>query len=274
MTALQKEIDLQLEQDLKRSQRNTYKRLAGKDEFEDEETADFIGKSNVEAIEECLAAAPDLATVAPQAHKLVHIEGLKPDIESMCHPTASELLELEKSKSNEDTDELTLEGLDDEEINNYILTHEEAERKNAMWKALNAEYLKEMREKEERLAKEREEGKPEKKKRRSRKKVIGPSTTAGEAIEKMLQEKKISTKINYDILRTLTGGDASSSNAVQGNTPEGIIKEEIGKEEHNIKPIIDLNELPIVVETGPIKTKHGFVAMNIFTYNIKCFISK
>ncbi|XP_075148063.1 brf RNA polymerase III subunit [Haematobia irritans] len=261
LTALQKEIDLQLEQDLKRSQKASIKRLTGSsatDEFEEEETAEFIEKSSLEAIQECLAETPDLAPAVPKTQKLV-IEGLKPDIESMCRPTQSELLELEKAQSKEEVSELDLEGLDDEEINNYILTHEEAERKNVMWKALNAEYLQEMKEKEERLAKEREEGKPEKKKRKSRKKVIGPSTTAGEAIEKMLQEKKISTKINYDILKTLTEGGASTSagGSNSDNPMGGIVKQEANRDEINIKPKLDISQLPVVVESGPIHTKHG-----------------
>lgn len=262
LTELQKEIDLQLEQDLKRAQKSALKRLTfGKDDFEEEETAEFIEKSNLEAIEECLADNPDLSEAAPKTKKLV-IEGLKPDIESMCQPTASELQELEKAQSQkDDIGELSLEGLDDEEINNYILTHEEAERKNIMWKALNAEYLKEMKEKEERLAKEREEGKPEKKKRKSRKKIIGPSTTAGEAIEKMLQEKKISTKINYDILKTLTEGGASSSNNASNSdnaaTSSGIIKQEV----KDIKPKVD-----VIIESGPIHTKHGFVFCSFSIY--------
>lgn len=54
------------------------------------------------------------------------------------------------------------------------------------------------------MAKEKEEGKPEKKKRRiTTKKNTGPANSAGEAIEKMLQEKKISSKINYDVLKSL-----------------------------------------------------------------------
>lgn len=263
MTALQKEIDLQLEQDLKRSQKCAIQRLTGsKDEFEEVESAEFIEKSNLEAIQECLAETPDLVIAAPKTQKLV-IVGLKPDIESMCHPTASELQELEKSQSKEEISELSLEGLDDEEINNYILTHEEAERKNIMWKALNAEYLKEMKEKEERLAKEREEGKPEKKKRKSRKKIIGPSTTAGEAIEKMLQEKKISTKINYDILKTLTEGGASTSSA--SNPNEGHIKVEANRDE--IKPQIDVSTLPVVVESGPIHSKNRYVIKKLNNIN-------
>lgn len=61
-------------------------------------------------------------------------------------------------------------------------------------------------EKEERLAKEKEEGKPEKKKRKPcprKPKNNSAANSAGEAIEKMLQEKKISSKINYDVLKSL-----------------------------------------------------------------------
>lgn len=210
----------------------------------------------MEAIQECLSVNPDLVPAVPTTQKLV-IEGLKPDIESMCRPTASELQEVEKAKNADVEDELDLEGLDDEEINNYILTHEEADRKNAMWKSLNAEYLKEMKEKEERLAKEREEGKPEKKKRKPRKKVIGPSTTAGEAIEKMLQEKKISTKINYDILRTLTeGGPSTSSTTEDVKIKSENAAEKANNEDGAVKLKVETKDLPVIVETGPIKTKN------------------
>lgn len=37
----------------------------------------------------------------------------------------------------------------------------------------------------------------------TKKKPQGPASTAGEAIEKMLVEKKISSKINYEVLRGL-----------------------------------------------------------------------
>lgn len=59
--------------------------------------------------------------------------------------------------------------------------------------------------KEELRAKEREEGKDKKRKVRGsyRKKVACNAATAGEAIGKMLAEKKISSKINYDILKSL-----------------------------------------------------------------------
>lgn len=174
-----------------------------KDDFEDREASAFIAQSNMEAIDECLDDSVEFS-VRPK------IEGLKPDLASMCTPSASELRNLSsENKPADESDkqreeELNLEDLDDEEIDGYIMTEQEAKYKNEMWMKLNAEYLKEAKLKEERLAKEREEGKVGKKKRKPKKKQIGPSQTAGEAIEKMLQEKKISSKINYDILKTLT----------------------------------------------------------------------
>uniref|UniRef100_A0A1B0G543 Cyclin-like domain-containing protein n=1 Tax=Glossina morsitans morsitans TaxID=37546 RepID=A0A1B0G543_GLOMM len=259
LSELQKQIDLYLEKEQSKCHRGIVKRLTGsndlnEDDFEDKETAEFIEKSNLEAIQECLAGSPELAKAAPKSQKLV-IEGLKPDIESICRLTASEVKECEESKNPQRDEELDLEGLDDEEINNYILTHEEAEYKNQMWKALNAEYLKEMKEKEERLAKEKEEGKPEKKKRKPRKKVIGPSSTAGEAIEKMLQEKKISTKINYEILRTLTEGASGAATSKTDNALPGDVADP--EEDKEAAKVIDPKDLPIIVETGPIQRKTG-----------------
>lgn len=67
--------------------------------------------------------------------------------------------------------------------------------------------------KAEKQKKEREEGKPEKKKRRGgKRKPIGPTNSAGEAIEKILQEKKISSKINYDVLKSLNASITKNDN--------------------------------------------------------------
>ncbi|XP_073997200.1 brf RNA polymerase III subunit isoform X1 [Rhodnius prolixus] len=103
--------------------------------------------------------------------------------------------------------ELDVAGLDDDEIDSYIMNETESQRKDNIWTQLNAEYLKAKKEKEEKLKRELEEGKQpqEKKKRKTtiKKKTTTPANSAGEAIEKMLQEKKISAKINYDVLKSL-----------------------------------------------------------------------
>ncbi|XP_055908053.1 transcription factor IIIB 90 kDa subunit [Eupeodes corollae] len=231
LTQLQKEIDIQLEKDMKKvATKGRYKNMAGND-VEQIDATKFINEANMEILSECLADDPDVVSVS-SIHKPIVIEGLKPDIVSMCTPSVSDLQEKEpEDGAPDEAGELDLEGLDDEEINKYILTHEEAKYKNDMWMKLNKEYLDEMKIKEERLAKEREEGKPEKKKR-PRKKHIGPSSTPGEAIKKMLQEKKISTKINYDILKTLTSVSKGEEDTTATETTTAVV----GGETVDLKP--------------------------------------
>lgn len=201
-TDLQREIDSFLDQELRRGSRKRRSDLS-----ESEETDKFIQNSTLDVINECLEDNVD----DPASDKQRYSRGIAPDIAAMCAPLNYKKIEVDNEQTiQSETGELDIEGLDDEEIEGYIMTEDESKYKDEMWNKLNADYLREAKAKEERLAKEKEEGKPEKKKRRvSRKKNIGPSNTAGEAIEKMLQEKKISTKINYEILKTLTDPTAA-----------------------------------------------------------------
>ncbi|XP_065077012.1 transcription factor IIIB 90 kDa subunit [Ochlerotatus camptorhynchus] len=223
---LQAEIDAALDRDLHKSM-SRKRKFKGEDLSVDEigETDQFIKESTLEVINECLEENPDGSTGQTKANgrRKIVPEGMKPDLLAMCSHNI-ERKENTKTEDKEDDGELNLDDLDDDEINGYIMTEEEARYKDMMWNRLHAEHLKEMKEKEERLAKEREEGKPEKKKRKSnRKKNIGPSNSAGEAIEKMLQEKKISSKINYDILKTLTDSTITTEEQQQ---PEEPVKHE------------------------------------------------
>ncbi|ALC46276.1 Brf [Drosophila busckii] len=257
LTELQKQIDAHLEKDLGKYSGSIMRHLTkGKKEHKQEavgtpdsekeiEAADsrqFIEQSNAKVIKEFMEDNTDETEPAPSMSN-AGIEGLRPDIEAICRVTQSELDEVERAKKPTVT-ELFIDDLNDDELDQYVLTEEEAVSKLDMWKNLNAEYLKEQKEREERLAKEREEGKPEKKKRKPRKKVIGPSSTAGEAIEKMLQEKKISSKINYDILKTLTEGI-------------GTLKSEHETKVELPKPssLEELQLAPVIVEDGPITSK-------------------
>lgn len=212
-TELQIEIDSRLERDSKKMSTTRKRRADGSNhtstsvigaDFEGDETDVFIRESTMHVISECMEEAGN--SVAADDHTN-NIE-LRPDIAAMCIPstkTNEEQIREAAAFVEPSSGELDLSDLDDEEINGYIMTEHESRYKLEMWKQLNKEYLAELQEKEERLAKEKEEGKPEKKRRRaSKKRHIGPSNTAGEAIEKMLQEKKISNKINYDILKALT----------------------------------------------------------------------
>lgn len=219
-TDLQREIDNYLDQELRKGSR---KRRG--DASESEETDKFIRSSTLDVINECIE--DDVDDPANNDNNRINNRGIAPDIAAMCAPvTITEYKEndAENEQTNQtESSELDVEGLDDDEIDGYIMTEDESKYKDEMWNKLNADYLKEAKAKEERLAREREEGKPEKKKRRaSRKKNIGPSNTAGEAIEKMLQEKKISTKINYEILKALTAPSAINDSKADDINEETI----------------------------------------------------
>ncbi|XP_057715105.1 transcription factor IIIB 90 kDa subunit-like [Corythoichthys intestinalis] len=108
--------------------------------------------------------------------------------------------------------ELDLSGIDDSEIELYLLNEKEVQVKTALWMAENSDYLKEQKEKEAKIAKEKELGTYKEKRKRTgpRRRAATWGHTADEAIEKMLEKKKISTKINYDVLKDLNVKPAAS----------------------------------------------------------------
>ncbi|XP_057679278.1 BRF1 RNA polymerase III transcription initiation factor subunit b [Corythoichthys intestinalis] len=117
------------------------------------------------------------------------------------------------AEKNSEGGDLDLDGIDELEIDKYILNDKEVEVKTLMWMEQNQEYLQEQKEKEERIKKEKEKGtykeKPKKTKKKKKKESMQAST-AGEAIKKMLAKKKISAKINYDVLKDLNEGEVSA----------------------------------------------------------------
>ncbi|XP_034488685.1 transcription factor IIIB 90 kDa subunit [Drosophila innubila] len=259
LTELQMQIDAHLEKDLDKYSGSIMRQLTkGKQaefgsssrsknnitdsELEMEESRQFIEQSNAEVIKDIIENNTD-ETKPQGAMPSAVIEGLRPDIEAICRVTQNDLEDVERAKQPAVT-ELFTDDLNDDELDQYVLTEQEAVTKLDMWKNLNAEYLREQKEREERLAKEREEGKPEKKKRKPRKKVIGPSSSAGEAIEKMLQEKKISSKINYDILKTLTEGMTTV-------TEDGESAGELAKP----RTLEELKQTPVILDETPITSK-------------------
>lgn len=229
---LQREIEAQLESDLNKKKRRLEKQSDGMEgssgtnddaasrQQDEKEESQFIQESTMETITGCLNDPNAPLEVEREA-----VEGIGPW--NILEKAISNTKSVTASEQPLDS-ETILDDLEDDEINSYILNEAEAKRKNEMWTALNAEYLEEVRKRQERLEKEREEGKPEKKRKKvTRKSKMEPSSTAGEAIEKILQEKKISSKINYDILRSLTDtADAGPS------------KEVLPKEEKESEPVI------------------------------------
>ncbi|XP_041660938.1 transcription factor IIIB 90 kDa subunit-like isoform X1 [Cheilinus undulatus] len=181
------------------------------------------GKSNVSGQE----VGPDNKGAEPHrpAAPLATILGKMPTAASLSLQPMFESETGEKPEGEEpEGGELDLDGIDDQEIEKYILNEKEVQVKTDLWMKQNAEYLKEQEEKEERIKKEKEQGTyKEKPKKSKKKKEHVEATTAGEAIERMLEKKKISSKINYDVLRDLnsrgTGSGGGSSPSGPSNDP-------------------------------------------------------
>ncbi|XP_050981416.1 BRF1 RNA polymerase III transcription initiation factor subunit a [Labeo rohita] len=139
--------------------------------------------------------------------------GALPTAASLGLPESITKMREEKENDVEaENGELDLSGIDEDEIDRYILNEKEVKVKTELWMLQNADYLKEQKEKEERIAKEKEEGtyKERKPKKKARRREPINASTADEAIEKMLEQKRISTKINYDVLKDLNKSSPKS----------------------------------------------------------------
>ncbi|XP_016364157.1 transcription factor IIIB 90 kDa subunit-like isoform X2 [Sinocyclocheilus rhinocerous] len=139
--------------------------------------------------------------------------GALPTAASLGLPESITKMREEKENDVEEENcELDLSGIDEDEIDRYILNEKEVKVKTELWMLQNADYLKEQKEKEERIAKEKEEGtyKERKPRKKARRREPISASTADEAIEKMLEQKRISTKINYDVLKDLNKSSPKS----------------------------------------------------------------
>lgn len=112
----------------------------------------------------------------------------------------------EKSPPPQDDGELDLAGIDDDEIDSYLLTESEQQSREDLWNKVNTEYLQEK-------DKEAEEEAPKVVKRKQQKRKRAPcvATSANEAVETMLHEKRISSKINYEVLSAIMTTDIKES---------------------------------------------------------------
>ncbi|XP_045606346.1 transcription factor IIIB 90 kDa subunit-like [Procambarus clarkii] len=227
LTELQQEIEKHLEE-RKRKLRGIWAKYDKEDveeEFVEQENADthkFITEATLETINKCLDDSCE-----DEVKKEIKPQGIGPSAASLgLKETIEECMEIRPADPEpEDNGVLDLAGIDDVEIDSYIMSHREIKLKTELWMKINKEYLEEMKIKEEREKKEAEErekeGKPPKKKKNYTKKSKSntPANTAGEAIEKMLLEKRLSNKINYDVLRSLNGDEEEGKVDIKEEKP-------------------------------------------------------
>ncbi|KAM3594011.1 uncharacterized protein V6R79_000624 [Siganus canaliculatus] len=194
--------ELTMEALIKLEQKGPWDEEENQDQEEEEE--DGAPKRKAPSLASILGTMPSAATL-----------GLNESISS-CMGTGKE------NDGAADSGELDLNGIDDREIELYLLSDKEIQVKTALWMAENSDYLKEQKEKEAKIAKEKELGIYKEKKRRGPPKKRQPirADTADEAIEKMLEQKKISSKINYDVLKDLNVKPGASPARVESPKKE------------------------------------------------------
>uniref|UniRef100_A0A8C2X936 B-related factor 1 n=1 Tax=Cyclopterus lumpus TaxID=8103 RepID=A0A8C2X936_CYCLU len=120
----------------------------------------------------------------------------------------------------------------------------EVQVKTALWMAENSDYLKEQKEKEAKIAKEKALGTYKEKKPRGPSRRHPPirANTADEAIGKMLEQKKISTKINYDVLKDLNIKPAASpARGVESPKKEPSTAKLTGRNRKPLRPALSLS---------------------------------
>lgn len=203
----------------------------GEKEREADDITKFIHEQTLGVISECFESRSAVSASQAELDSLLmpppggpaarHVSslpcapglGLKDTVQEYLQPTAVDVkLQGQNETLEEKEEELDLTDIDEDEIDSYIMSAAEIKQKTTLWLRVNAEYLEEQALKIKREEEEREEmirlGKdPDKKKKSYRKKQnrnLGQNGTALEAIEKVVQERKISTKINYDVLKNLT----------------------------------------------------------------------
>ncbi|XP_047390234.1 transcription factor IIIB 90 kDa subunit isoform X1 [Sciurus carolinensis] len=200
---------------------DTASSLLGEEDVEDEELEAAASHMNQDFYRELLGGGSGSAEAAEnpegggRALALESLLGPLPTAASLGISDSIRECISAPGRDPEDTSgdgELDLSGIDDLEIDRYILNESEARVKAELWMRENAEYLQEQREKEARIAKEKELGiyKEHKPKKSCKRREPIQASTAGEAIEKMLEQKKISSKINYSVLRDLNSKGGGS----------------------------------------------------------------
>ncbi|XP_068730710.1 transcription factor IIIB 90 kDa subunit-like isoform X1 [Montipora capricornis] len=166
-------------------------------------------------------------------------KGEESTAEKECTEIETEKPTKDDEEDDEQAEELDLTGLDDAELDRCLLNNEEIEIKTKLWMEENRDYLEKLKEKEEKEAREREDGSKQetKKKRKPYKKrmTTGPASSAGEAIEKMLVEKKISSKINYEVLRDL---ETSQTNKPRKPQQTPIIEPVLPPKQEFVTPLV------------------------------------
>jgi len=104
--------------------------------------------------------------------------------------------------------------IDEDEIDSYILSKESHQIKRDMWMKMHGTAFRKMQLSREERAKNPKVIRAKEKKAKNS--LRTPAKTAAEAVERVLKKKKLSSKINYDILDNLDSFVNSDSSSLPG----------------------------------------------------------
>ncbi|CAB3404917.1 unnamed protein product [Caenorhabditis bovis] len=113
----------------------------------------------------------------------------------------------QQPRTEQDDDDL----ISDSEIDSYILNEKEVEIKTTYWMKANGDAMKAIEER-----RREREANPDAKRRRRPKKSEPVVMTALDAIEKVIHERRLSNKVNYDVLKEI---DSATTLSVSRTTP-------------------------------------------------------
>ncbi|KAJ2345883.1 transcription factor TFIIIB subunit brf1, partial [Coemansia sp. RSA 2618] len=119
------------------------------------------------------------------------------------------------TKSDFNPDVSTWSDIDDDEISGIMLSQEEVRAKTEIWDLENKEFMEERERK--RKARELEEG-SRKRRKSTRKKVTVVGATPLESAQNMLATRRLSKKINYEVLGKLLGSEGTLPKAGPAHT--------------------------------------------------------
>jgi len=145
-----------------------------------------------------------------------------PEPGSSCKPVnvgpSLEIMGLSENKRSyeEDDEEESLCDvvIDEDEIDSYILSKESHQMKRNMWMKMHGTAFRKMQLSREERAKNPKVIRAKEKKAKNA--LRTPAKTAAEAVERVLKKKKLSSKINYDILDNLDSFVNSDSSSLPG----------------------------------------------------------
>lgn len=151
----------------------------------------------------------DLVEIAAEADSNPGVSGKPVDV-----GPSLEIMGLSENKrtyEDDDEEELCVVEIDEDEIDSYILSKESHQIKKNMWIKMHGTAFRKMQLNREERAKNPKLIRAKEKKAKDSLKT--PAKTAAEAVERVLKKKKLSSKINYDILDNLdsfVNSDSSS----------------------------------------------------------------